>query len=195
MRARARRQSGFTLVEMIVVIVLIGVIVSVIAPRFPGAARRRADDTARAAALLLSAAAYRDTVGSERLALEFDGSRRTLELLVPRAEAAGSGTSAGVTWRADPLAQRVTMPDGVRLTARADGRELDARGWRVVFAPTEPRPAVRLLLVADDDRRSEWVIDLPPLGAAARLEVPGRPAKRREQPIDLDEAGRGGHSW
>ncbi|PKP96301.1 MAG: hypothetical protein CVT74_17435, partial [Alphaproteobacteria bacterium HGW-Alphaproteobacteria-13] len=90
MRARARRQSGFTLVEMIVVIVLIGVIVSVIAPRFAGAARRRADDTARAAALLLSAAAYRDTVGSERLALEFDGSRRTLELLVPRAEAAGS---------------------------------------------------------------------------------------------------------
>lgn len=189
MRRNAHAQPGFTLIELIVVVVLLGLIAAVITPRLFESTSRRAGECARELTMLLSVAAHRDALAADRLALEFDGASRTLRMLVLRS---GDGEAQ---WRADPLVNDVVISEGATLTAFVDGRELEAGGWRIAMPPSEPRPTIELRLSLAGARTGGWAITLFPAASSAHLQAPGATARPALSSIDLDGEGVGDRPW
>lgn len=189
MRRNRHAQPGFTLIELIVVVVLLGLMAAIITPRLFESTSRRANACARELTMLLSVAAHRDSIGADRLALEYDGAARAVRMLVLRS---GSGEAQ---WRMDPLVGEVVIPAGLSLTAFADGRPLDAAAWRVAMPPTEPRPTLELQLAMTESRSTAWVITLFPASSSATLAAPGATARPALTSVDLDGAGVGDRPW
>ncbi len=187
---------AFTLLELIVVVLVLGVIVGALAPRLGDSSLRRAQQQARDVVGLLSTAARRDAAGGARLALEYQPDEKRLALLVLRAPEPGS--RALPSWSIDPLAPPVTL-ENIRLRdALADGAPLDRRGWRLEFPQNQPRPEIELRLETGDPPRAltAWSVLLLPGASAAALDGLGsnspRPVLRS---IDLDAMGKGAQSW
>ena len=189
MRRNRHAQSGFTLIELVVVVVLLGVMAAIITPRLFESSSRRMSACARELAMLLSVAAHRDSIGADRLALEYDGAARAVRMLVLRS---GEGEAR---WQTDPLVGEVVIPEGASLAAFADGRPLDAGAWRVAMPPTEPRPTLELQLAMEKSRSSAWIITLFPAASSATLAAPGAAARPALTSIDLDSAGVGDRTW
>ena len=183
-------RGAFTLLELVLVAALLAVFAGVLAPRLTGNPSRRAAVEVEAVRSLLSAVAVHDALGSEPIALAFDGSSGELRAEVRRADA--SGASA---WRADPLLEPVRLAR-VQVTAAAiDGLRQPPRGWRVVLAQTGPRPSMELSLSRPEDAAETWTVSLP-MGSSEALVTRGAPAGAGTTgAIDLDAAGRGSQPW
>lgn len=189
MRRGQRAHPGFTLIELIVVVVLLGIMAAIITPRLFESASRRAGACARELTTLLSVAAHRDSLGADRLALEYDAPARTLRMLMLRS---GDGEAQ---WRVDPLVSEVVIPADATLAAFADGRALDASAWRIAMPPTEPRPTIELRLSLAGARSEGWAITLFSAASSANLQAPGAAARAALTSIDLDAAGVGNMPW
>lgn len=196
----SRAARAFTLIELVVAVLVLGVIAAVIAPRLLDAGSRRAQENAREVVHLISVAARRDALGGRRQALEYDSAASTLSLLVLAAPAPDGRTPGG--WRADPLAPTVKL-EGVRLREAAfDGRRQDPRGWRMEFPETGPRPELELVLepAAPQKIKTAWTIDLLPSASAAWMDDGASPrgqaaAHAGLRSIDLDASGKGQQAW
>jgi prepilin-type N-terminal cleavage/methylation domain-containing protein len=188
---RARR--GFTLIELVVVVLLLAIVTGLIAPRLLDLSRRRADETARSVRNLLSIAAYRDAVGQQRISLEYSQTDRTLALLTLRAPPEGGAAA----WLPDALIPPVAL-EGVSIrSAMLDGAALDPASWRVEFPRHQPRGSVELVLqsdagVAGAGSPSLFVVSLLPSASEATLDAG---AGAVPVPIDLDASGMGTSTW
>lgn len=188
---QARR--GFTLIELVVVVLLLAIVTGLIAPRLLDLSRRRADETARSVRNLLSIAAYRDAVGLQRLSLDYSQTDRTLSLLTLRAPPEG-GTAS---WQPDALIPPV-MLDGVRVrSATLDGAALDLASWRVEFPRHQPRGAVEIVLQSETETSGSgaprlFVVSLLPSASEATIDAG---AGTTPTPIDLDATGMGASTW
>jgi prepilin-type N-terminal cleavage/methylation domain-containing protein len=200
-------RPGFTLVELIVVIIILAVMAGVIVPRTLNVGSRQADVEARAAQQLLTLAAERDTLSVEPQAIEYDDASGELRLLVRRA---GTVTTLGRNdsadaWRPDPLLLPVVFTSSRLAQAWADGRPLPGSQWRVVFSPSQPRPSLTLQVEHSSDRSrssepgTAWQLVLAPDAAAAtRLPVQagqGFASLASARSIDLDAVGKGEKPW
>ncbi len=187
---------AFTLIELIVVILILGIIAAAVAPRLGDSTLRRAQQQVRDVAGLLSAAVRRDATGAQRLALEFNAEEKRLSLLVLRAAAPGS--RALPQWSPDPLAPPVAFTDVRLRDALADGAPLDRRGWRIEFPRNQPRPEIELRLETGEPPRAvtAWSVLLLPSASSAAFDGLGanspRPILRS---VDLDALGKGAQSW
>jgi prepilin-type N-terminal cleavage/methylation domain-containing protein len=190
-------RRAFTLIELIVVIVLIGVLGALLVPRLFGNERRRADREAASVAELLSVAAAREALSSESVAVDYDPSSMTMGVQVRRTAGAGGGRTA--RWVDDPLVTPVTLQYLELRQAVADGQPLKRQRWRIEFPATEPRPTLYLLLAAPGEPDSSgWQIELLPEETSATRSAataPTRTSQSKWRRVDLDAEGKGEKPW
>lgn len=114
--AHGRRQRGFTLLEIIVVVVIIGVLAGLMTISLGGSSRVNAlEDEARRLTALVELAAQEAVMQSQELLLEVG------------ATGYGFATYDGEVWQpleGDNVLRAREMPDDIRLTAVVDGVDL-----------------------------------------------------------------------
>lgn len=192
LRRRPARRGGraFSIVEIIVVVVILGVLIGAMAPRLVALTGREAEGAAGRVADLLSAAARRDLLTHQRLAIEFDGSAARMRLLVLSED--------GETWREDRLTPAVNLGEVKVSRAMADSAALDPANWRVEFPQDQPRPALVIGLASA--RGSEaYRVELPARAARAVVRSGENPSARElaelDGVVDLDAKGMGEQAW
>ena len=181
---RAAR-PGFSIVEIIVVLVIMAVLAAAVVPRLAAMSGRQTRADAETVAELLSIAARRDELTSQRVALDYDADRSSLRLLTRR-------TDSG-EWRQDPLAPDAQLNGSVVESVESEGVELDSRHFRIEFPQGSRRPSLSLVLT-DDRKRESWRVSLSAGASRAAL----APASSRVLPdgsIDLDAAGKAEEAW
>lgn len=183
------RHPGFTIVEVIVVVVVLAVLAGAMAPRLTSSAGRRARAEAEAVERTLSAAAMRDAMSGQRVALEFDGA--VLRALAYGAT--GEDPDADRAWRVDPLIPEARLTELSLAGATADLGRLSGQGFRIEFPRMERRPEIDLRLT--DSRGVVWRVSLGPqaMRAVAGRESDVTPAAAGV--VDLDESGQGRRPW
>jgi prepilin-type N-terminal cleavage/methylation domain-containing protein len=196
----ARR--GFTLIEVIVVFVVLGVVSGLVAPRIMSNERRRAAQTVRAIDAMLTVIAERDTFGQHRMALRHDPASRTLRLDVLRQAGSSDrrGRLADAVWRPDPLTPEVSLGRLRLAETRLDGRPPVDDAWSVEFVPGIPRPLIELIVELDTDDPSgpAWLIELLPYAPSADVapvSSAGAVRGRGARSVDLDEMGKSDVPW
>jgi prepilin-type N-terminal cleavage/methylation domain-containing protein len=195
--------AGFSLVEVIVVIVIIGVIAGLVLPRLTGTAARRAGVDAQAVADLLTSAAQRALVSRQPLVLTYEPAADTLTLQTVSLTEGDEGASVGGTlWKRAPLTNPVVLAGIDIIAVQADGQRFDPSGqFRIAFSPAQSRPSVSMLVHTSAGLGGEkraWQIDLPTLAASATLRSVGvdqliAPAETGS--VDLDASGRRSTAW
>ncbi len=186
-----RWRHGFSIVELIVVIVLLGIIGTVVAPRLSSLGGKQARADAQALAELLSIAARRDDLTSQPVAIEFDAERETVDMLTFAPPPSNDGPAV---WRSDRLAPAAELRGTVIVSAQADGNELDARRWRIEFSQNSRRPSLFILL-RDPLHGDEWHVELAAGSTRATIAPGDAPAGLSDGAIDLDAAGRSEEAW
>lgn len=217
------QSRGFTLVELIVVIVLLSVVAGLTAPRLFSTSSRRAESNMREVADLLGIAARRDASGTgsagEAQRLAFDSEKRTLALQVRRSRQNARGEVEAVgTWRNDPLAPVVNLETIKISRAVIDGVAADDRAWTLDFVAGQVRPTVELIVEssaggAASGSRSRvssgprWNILLLPYSTGAEIATLGATQTATSgasaagggasalRSIDLDASGMGDRPW
>lgn len=198
---------AFTLVEMIVVIIILAVLASVIAPRLSGQSERAAEGEAAAVQRLLTAAAERAALtGGQGVGIEYVRGERaaTISIVQRQTAPAGAAQRSDPGWRPDALAAPVELTHLELKHAAADGRRLDASRWLVPMGGAQARPGLGLSLAPrDSSGRFGFHIELTPDATVATRRAvsaseAGGPARLLLTPdrmIDLDATGRGDSTW
>jgi len=216
-----RVRGAFSMVEMIVVIILIGVLAAVAIPRMTGTRDRAAAAESESVRQLLSSLGQRLTLSGQVVALQYEPGARRLSLLM-HAESGtlstvGPAAKAGPAWKPMPLVRPVVLAS-TRLSALiVDGRAValsslpgagGASGgggggapYQLEFQPGRVRPMVTLVLIREDsagEQSAAYQVDLLSEEPAARLRTIA--SASAIQPIeirgeDLDASGRRTSPW
>lgn len=190
-------RRAFTLIEVIVVIILLGVAAAVVIPRAFSGSAKRAEQVAGSAASLLTAVAQRDATAFEPMLLVYSRGDATLEVHVMRGDAEGRDRA----WEPDLFIDPVRFGDGVLRSASIDGQPLDDREWQIELPVNTPRPGIVLEIGeegADEGSARGWRITLLPGASAARLtdlRSDTGAADPSGQVVDLDAIGMGDRAW
>ena len=185
-------RRGFSLVEVIIVIVILSLFAGLIIPRVAGISRGTDQLTVMQAADLLAAFAYRDSIASGKTAMEFDGDRRALMLMAYVPEAIGTESD---TWTVDTLAPIVFLPEGIELSAFRDGALLADSGWWIESSSDGTRPKVEFEL---EGKELDSSITLPPWSQSPYTTDRMKNAFSRvvlPEEIDLDSSGQERIRW
>jgi prepilin-type N-terminal cleavage/methylation domain-containing protein len=210
---RGRQQFGttthsaaFTLLEIIVCIVILGLIATAIVPRVLNVGRRQADLEAGRVQRLLSVVAEKCSVWNEAVAVDYSADKSQLSVWTRRADTkagADATGSARVKWEMDGLVEPVVL-DRLRLAQAAqDGQILPGGKWRVAFIPGQPRPELTFQLEPKAEQDGpRWMVTLAPDQATAvrsagedSLHSGKLPMGAESRSIDLDDAGKGQTPW
>ncbi|MHC5113451.1 MAG: prepilin-type N-terminal cleavage/methylation domain-containing protein [Planctomycetota bacterium] len=191
MTHRAPTRSGFTLLEVIVVISIIAVLATLAVPRLTGTARRTFDLTADKVGDLLLMFAQRDSLGQSPVGIRYDTDLRKLELVTLRRYDDGSSD-----WLVDRFVTPIELPDLIdeeQLAVYADGEWVDVRDFPLSHTPGETRPSIEIYLTTIDGAHETTVVLSPHAVAPRRSDRTDLVARRA--PIDLDGAGRSREDW
>jgi len=197
--------TGFTLVEMIVVMIVLSVLAAVVVPRVAGLGVRQAEAEVRQAQDMLTLAAEKAAALNAPAAIDYADKTLTLYTFRMKADPSGNaaadlsieGAGAG-KWTPDPLANPLRLSRVTVDAARLDGVPLPAgKPWRITFSPGQARPGVEFDL--KDDSSRTWTLRLESdatqttASRAGQADAGSNAAPRRS--IDLDDAGRGTAKW
>jgi prepilin-type N-terminal cleavage/methylation domain-containing protein len=220
----ARGALGFTLIEIIVVVLILSIAAGVFLPRLAGNADRRAQTEAEGVRELLTILAEQqsdigtaagtssvaegvEARGSADVAIKFDPETNTVGLVrrIP------GGRKGEWTDEPDRLVSPVNLSECVISQVVLDGRVLTFKPgepFRLDVAPRQLRPTLSLVLAKGSARTGgggnsaserSWQIDLPATNTAATMrELPsGTTAADALQTdaVDLDLTGAGDSPW
>lgn len=191
--ARQPPPRAFTLIELVVVIVILGIAAAAIAPRFVGGSARSAEVSALAVRDLVSAVATRSVLTGRRVAVAYDSSRGIAEAQTWLAAGVPDDWTAPGQWAPDPLTPPATLNGAKVASVRADGLTLDPSRWRVEFDPGVRRPSLSVV-VAQVGGAKSWRVDLATGAMRAELGAADGPQSAATV-IDLDGAGRAEEAW
>lgn len=172
--ARAERARGFTLVELIAVLIILAIAATVTLPRFVGNDERRAEAEAEQVRSLVAQAvtqlARPGLDGGRPIAIEHAWGNRQLRI--------GERESAerGGNWRPQRLSPIVTLERIEVRQGLTDDGPLDVRAgadWRIEMAASRGVPRLSLLL-AGERVAGVWQIDVDP--DSARVGIRAMPA-------------------
>lgn len=202
-RQPSRSLRGFTLIEVIATLLVLGVVIGMIVPRVTTSNRRQAENSVRSVASLIATAAQRASTSSETSAIVYDHDEGTMYIEVLRQQR-GNYDRTERQWRRDPFVPEITL-QGTRISEMISGGVTSReQSFRIVLESGVVRPQIAVVLAetvgmgSDIDRSGQtWRIDLPT--HALRPVVTGlitdRPGRVVPQPIDLDALGRVDQSW
>ncbi len=180
-------RRGFTLLELLVVMVILALLFSMIVPRFAGTERRALQLASDQVADLLTMYAQRATLGQKPVAVAYDPDRRSIMLLVIDID--DDRPDQPADWQVDRLVTPVKLPSTVDLLdARADGEPVDLALWPIANRPGKDRPTIEITLVGRDGETTAVV--LAPHAVAPRQIDPDGVGPAVRIPTDLDAAGR-----
>lgn len=190
---------AFSLVEMIVVVVLLVVLAAVTVPRVAGSGDRRARAEVDAVASLLTQAARRQALSMQRVAVEHDGARARVAVVVLRGgeaerEARGMGAAE---WQSDPLLPPVWLRWTEVVWAGNDTGVLEPRRFHVELGGPGSRGSLMLVL-RQRGGDGLWTVRLLPTADRAQVvegESGTRPWAGDPDTVDLDLAGRRDSPW
>jgi prepilin-type N-terminal cleavage/methylation domain-containing protein len=192
---REQPRSAFSLVEILIVVVIVAILAAVVAPRLSAITQRPARGAALALGELLTAAAQRDALTSQPLAIEFDQPSNTIALLAP-ARGAALDAPANATLVRDAIIQPADLGDARVVEVFADGATVDATaGFRIEFRSGAARPTITIML---SDRRDPDGVDpvVVELAAdASRAVVRAVGDQGESDATDLDAMGKGEEPW
>lgn len=191
--SRRLATAGFTLLEVMVVVVILAVLATVAVPRLSGTERRAFDLAVDQVTDLLIMYAQRDRLERRSVGIVYDADRGWLELRVLDVEP--GATNEVAQWRADRFVAPVKLPDVIdrdALAVYADGEWVDIRGWPLTHATGEDRPTIEVLLRSREGDHVATLRLAPHDVVPSRMED-GTGSPR--QPIDLDAAGRSREVW
>jgi prepilin-type N-terminal cleavage/methylation domain-containing protein len=191
--ARQPRTRAFTLIELVVVIVILGIAAAAIAPRFVGGTARSAEVSALAVRDVISAVATRSVLTGRLVAVAYDSSRGIAEAQTWLTTGAPNDWTAPAQWAPDPLTPPAGLNEAKVTSVRADGLTLDPSHWRVEFDPGVRRPALSVWIAQTGGKRA-WRIDLAAGAMRAEIGSSDRP-ENAATVIDLDAAGRAEEAW
>lgn len=143
-RARTR---GFTLIEVIIVIMIIVLFAGLILPRLSGLNRRAEQIAVDRVADLLSAFSYRDSLASGSTAIEYSSSGGSLALLTLWVDPEEPDDPA--IWSHDILAPMVRLPETMGMRAYEDGELLADSDWSILTRVDGTRPKIEIELVGE----------------------------------------------
>ena len=185
-----RVRSGFSLVEVIIVVMILSVLSGLIIPRMVGIASSKERQVVMTAADLLSAFAYRDSIASGSAAIEYDGGNRSLILLGARG---GNRKDGPLTWQRDPLAPVVRFPEYIDIRALADEELLPETNWSITARDDGTRPTIQFQISGN---KIEATISLPRWAQSPYVvESDALTVPRLPDAIDLDATGQGRDTW
>lgn len=205
--------DGFTLLETIIVILILGVIASVIVPRALSVGRRQSESESKQVQRLISVALDKARLWNQPAAIDYReetpssatrGERGVGRLSVwsMRTDAAAvesDATGAARTkWSEDGLVEPVFLTRTKLALATQNGQPLPPAAWRVTLAPGQPRPLLVLNLEGDAGTRFSIRLEPDAPGAIRIDDTPGaaaKPASSGPRSIDLDDTGRGQSTW
>lgn len=193
--AMPARRSAFSMIEMVVVVVILGVLAMAVVPRMVSTRGREVQATAQRLADLLTIAARRDSLLSQRIAVEYDareGQLRLMRLISPEPE-----SGAAAVWKADALAPAADIGSSRVVEAWMDGSSLDPKQWRVELPQNQMRPAISMVL-ADAGGQNLWRVDLAPRATRAVVTAGQQPVRggvEGSEFVDLDASGQGVTPW
>lgn len=181
------------MIELIVVVVILGVLVALVAPRVGSLGGRAARADAQSVAELLSIAARRDDVTNQRIALEYNDEDGRIRMFV-----FAKAPDGGMQWREDMLAPAAELRSTEMYSLYTDGQDVDAQEWRIEFSQSSRRPSVELTLrsTTNSDR---WKVALSAGSTRATItavddsDVPG--VNNDRTTIDLDAMGKAEEPW
>ena len=191
--SRGSSRDGFTLIELVVVVVLIAIIAAMVVPKLTGTTKRTFDLTVDRVADLLVMYAQRDHLARYPVGLTYDPEFGNLGLVVltpPPDEA-----TAPSSWRPDVFVPDVTLPEIMdldALTVYADGESVDVRTWPLANVPGQPRPTIEVFLRSKDGEY-DATLRLSPHGVAPKRL--NRTYFFAREPVDLDAVGRSQEDW
>lgn len=158
-REISERARGFTLIELSLVLLILGILLSLVVPRLTSLAEARVDRTARRLATLMGY--LRDEASLRgriyRLSLDLDEDR--YEVTVQAPFAAGL-IAEDFTESWDPYTAPMHLPDGVRFDQVADAQETRTFGEaEVYFLPEDAMSSLTIRLSHDGGGIVELAFD------------------------------------
>jgi len=187
--ASSSARRGFTLIELVVVSILIVVLGAITLPRMISLERRHEDKALVEVEDLMRMFAFRNSVGTQQIALHYDQSRNTLSLWI--LDLNPDDPEGPRVWQPDRLSYPVELPESMRITeAASDETPIRDEVWTIMSNPDGSRPRIALL-VAGKNVTGELVLD-------SYSTVPirlGDVSVAVREPIDLDGEGRTFDRW
>lgn len=208
MARRAESCRGFTMIELIVVVVIMGVMAAAIVPRMFGNEKRGAENEVRLVRGFLDAVATRAALTSQGLGIRFTAGEKgdggVLELLSLRARGNAGDFAAEREFLPDPVTLPVDLVHTRVSAFTAGGVPSNPRSAWVEFAAGAARPTVVIVLThgVEEGKPSAdaaaWRLELPgdeSRAVAARTDVRDAGVPGFSRAVDLDQSGGGQTPW
>ena len=109
-KSRNLFRSGFTLIEMIIVVILITLIVSITAPRLTSTKKKQFEQTVSEISDLMLLYAHREMTSRYPVGIKHDLSRNELLVQVYRPDEESDEENPPPRWQSDPLSPSVQLP-------------------------------------------------------------------------------------
>jgi prepilin-type N-terminal cleavage/methylation domain-containing protein len=202
---------GFSLAEIIVVLIILGALSAMVAPRLLSASGRQAEVEAQAVRAKLSAFARKEQTSNQQVSLLIDDTTISLEAVEEQVQGAQTDPTkaSGSMWKPAKGSRPVKLSFTEFSQVLINNRPSDlSKPVRILLADTSvgggafaARPTISILLstrAGSSGNARAWQIDLPaavPL-ATARAIVPGSNlAPIQSDTEDLDASGRRADPW
>lgn len=189
--------SAFSLIEVIVVVVLLGVIAGLAVPRLAGNESREQRERVRAIANLMSEAAFRHQVSGVTVSLRYEKDEEEGEIAFEELRSIDAEEVLPEReWQDARLANPATIEGLDIIAVIIEGIEQDEDDWRIAFVAGQSRQDVEIELAPEGEEQTRWVVELIPGESTARVRSPDEDRlDERDRVIDLDAEGIGDQAW
>jgi prepilin-type N-terminal cleavage/methylation domain-containing protein len=189
----AANHRAFTLIEMIIVVVIIGIMASLVVPRLVGNQKRVFKHSVEQVNDLLIMYAQRENLGQRPIGLYHDRTRNWLMLMTLDAGSVFSGEYG--QWREDTFVKPIKFPAFMYDTdveILADGDLIDASDVPLSNEVGKDRPTITINLKGAGETAS---LTLYPYGVAPEVNAGSVNQYTARARIDLDSTGHGREDW
>jgi prepilin-type N-terminal cleavage/methylation domain-containing protein len=193
MNAVRAQLRGFTLVEMIVVMVIIGLLLTMIVPQLTGNPRRQFMLTVDQVGDLLTMYAQREMLGQKIVGISHDKYDNSLVLMT--LDSPDLYNTARGEWRRDLFVKPVRFPTFMHETdveIQADGERLDTSQIPLSNEPGKDRPTIQIALRGANENA---VLVLNPYSIAPEIITGTLNTTTGRDRVDLDATGRSREDW